>query len=124
VRPQRAARAGRFLTPGLPEIVVGRNAATAYTGLDLGSSVRIGPGTWQVVGLFDAGGSAFDSEIWADATVLNGAYQRPPGVFQSITARLASVATSTRSRRSSNAIRGCRCRSPASATTTRHSRVR
>jgi putative ABC transport system permease protein len=91
VRPNVQLSAGRFLTPGLPEIVVGRNAATAYTGLDLGSSVRIGPGTWQVVGLFDAGGSAFDSEIWADATVLNGAYQRPPGVFQSITARLASA---------------------------------
>jgi putative ABC transport system permease protein len=83
---------GRFLTPGLQEIVVGRHAAGAYEGLDLGTRVRIGPGTWEVVGLFDAGGSAFDSEIWADADILNGAYQRPPGVFQSITVRLASVA--------------------------------
>lgn len=82
---------GRFVTPGLHEIVVGRNAAAAYGGLDVGSTVRIGPSSWQVVGLFDAGGSAFDSEIWADADVLNGAYQRPPGVFQSVTARLASA---------------------------------
>jgi putative ABC transport system permease protein len=52
--------------------------------------VRIGPGTWTVVGYFDAGGSAFDSEIWADADVLNGAYQRPSGVFQTVTARLRS----------------------------------
>jgi putative ABC transport system permease protein len=42
------------------------------------------------VGIFDAGGSAFDSEIWADADVLNGNYQRPPGVFQAATARLRS----------------------------------
>ena len=82
---------GRFFEPGLYEIVVGRHAVTAYAGLDLGARVRIGPGTWTVVGLFDAGGSAFDSEIWADADVLNVNYQRPPGVFQSVTARLSSA---------------------------------
>jgi putative ABC transport system permease protein len=82
---------GRFLRQGLYEIVVGRNAALAYAGLDLGASVRIGPGMWHVVGLFDANGSAFDSEIWADAGVLNANYQRPPGVFQSLTARLRSA---------------------------------
>jgi putative ABC transport system permease protein len=82
---------GRFLRPGLSEIVVGTNAARAYAGLDLGASVRIGAGTWHVVGIFDANGSAFDSEIWADATVVNGAYQRPPGVFQSVTTRLRSA---------------------------------
>jgi putative ABC transport system permease protein len=81
---------GRFLQPGLYEIVVGKNAARAYAGLDYGSEVRIGPGTWRVVGIFDAGGSAFDSEVWADATVLNGNYQRPTSVFQSATARLRS----------------------------------
>lgn len=81
---------GRFFQPGLYEIVVGKNAARAYAGLDFGSSVRIGPGTWQVVGIFDAGGSAFDSEIWADADVVNGNYQRPAGYFQSATARLRS----------------------------------
>jgi putative ABC transport system permease protein len=82
---------GRFLRPGLSEIVVGTNAARAYAGLDLGASVRIGAGIWHVVGIFDANGSAFDSEIWADATVVNGAYQRPPGVFQSVTTRLRSA---------------------------------
>ena len=89
VRHNMRITAGRFLTPGLHEIVVGRNAALAYEGLDLGATVQIGPSAWEVVGLFDAGGSAFDSEIWADADVLNGAYQRPPGVFQSVTAKLA-----------------------------------
>ena len=69
---------GRFVEPGLYEIVVGKNAAGAYAGLDLGGDGPIGPGTWTVVGVFDAGGSAFDSEIWADANVLNANYQRPP----------------------------------------------
>jgi putative ABC transport system permease protein len=91
VRDNVRVTQGRFLRPGLYEVVVGTNAARAYAGLDLGASVRIGAGTWQVVGIFDANGSAFDSEIWADATVLNGSYQRPPGVFQSVTTRLRSA---------------------------------
>ena len=81
---------GRFFRPGLYEIVVGKHASRAYAGLDLDAEVRIGPGTWRVVGIFDAKGSAFDSEIWADADVLNGNYQRPKGVFQTVTARLGS----------------------------------
>ncbi len=91
VRDHIRVAQGRFFQPGLYEIVVGANAARAYAGLDLGASVRIGPGSWRVVGILDAGGSAFDSEIWADADVLNGNYQRPPGVFQSATARLRSA---------------------------------
>lgn len=82
---------GRFFTPGLYELVAGKNAARSYEGVDLGKTVRIGPGQWKVVGIFDAGGSAFDSEIWADANIINGAYQRPPGVYQSVTAKLRSA---------------------------------
>jgi putative ABC transport system permease protein len=81
---------GRFLTPGLAEAVVGKGARNAYVGLDLGSKVRIGAGTWTIVGVFDGKGTAFDSEVWADAAILNGFYQRPPNVFQSATARLRS----------------------------------
>lgn len=81
---------GRFLTPGLAEAVVGKGARDAYVGLDLGSTVRIGAGTWTIVGVFDGKGTAFDSEVWADAATLNGFYQRPPNVFQSATARLRS----------------------------------
>ena len=38
-----------------------------------------------------AGGSAFDSELWCDATVLNQVYNRPENIFQSATVRLESV---------------------------------
>jgi putative ABC transport system permease protein len=82
---------GRFLTPGLAEVVVGKGAQRAYVGLDLGATVRIGAGTWTVVGVFDGKGTAFDSEVWADAGVLNGFYQRPPSVFQAATVRLNSA---------------------------------
>jgi putative ABC transport system permease protein len=80
--------AGRFLTLGTNEVVVGKNAANAYLGLDVGATVRIGGREWLVVGILDAGGSALDSEVWCDATLLSQAFQRPVGVFQSVTARL------------------------------------
>lgn len=83
---------GRFLRPGLPEAVVGKGALSAYQGLDLGATVRIGAGTWTIVGVFDGKGTAFDSEVWADAGILNGFYNRPPSVFQSVTVRLRSPA--------------------------------
>lgn len=81
---------GRFFQPGLDELVVGRNVAGTYAGFELGNTVKFGGGTWKVVGVFDAGGSAFDSEVWADAHVLNGVYKRPENNFQSVTVRLTS----------------------------------
>ena len=79
---------GRFFTPGMLELVVGKNARDAYRGVAVGESVKLGGTSWTVVGSFDGGGSSFDSEIWCDADLLNRTYQRPPGVHQSVTARL------------------------------------
>ena len=90
VRDRVRLVAGRFLTPGLAEAVVGRGVVSAYQGLDLGATVRIGAGTWTIVGVFDGNGTAFDSEVWADARILNGFYQRPPAIYQSATLRLRS----------------------------------
>src|ERR1700729_3156145 len=81
---------GRMFNPGLSELVVGKNASSTYSGLSLGNSVNFGGGHWQVVGVFDAGGSAFDSEVWTDARVLDDVYKRPTNVFQSVTVHLTS----------------------------------
>jgi putative ABC transport system permease protein len=81
---------GRFLTPGLNELVVGMKASRQYSGFDLNNTVNFGGSSWIVVGIFDAGGSAFDSEIWCDANNLNQTYKRPQNVFQSATIRLTS----------------------------------
>jgi putative ABC transport system permease protein len=81
---------GRFIRTGLAEAVIGKGARHAYKGLELGATVRIGAGTWTIVGVFDGKGTAFDSEVWADASVLDGFYQRPTNVFQSATVRLKS----------------------------------
>ena len=81
---------GRIIQTGLAEAVVGKGAQHADVGLDLGATVKIGAGTWTIVGVFDGKGTAFDSEVWADASVLDGFYQRPTNVFQSATVRLKS----------------------------------
>lgn len=81
---------GRMFQPGLSEIVVGKNASKSYVGLSVGNTVLFGGGRWQVVGIFDAGGSAFDSEIWCDAKLLNEILKRPDNIFQSITVHLES----------------------------------
>jgi len=81
---------GRMFRPGLAELVVGKNAAATYSGLNVGNKVRFGGGEWTVTGLFDAHGSAFDSEAWCDAKVLDDVYKRPPNVFQSVTVHLTS----------------------------------
>jgi putative ABC transport system permease protein len=81
---------GRMFQPGLAELVVGKNASTSYSGLNLGNTVNFGGGHWQVVGIFDAGGSSFDSEVWCDARVLDDVYKRPTNIFQSATVHLSS----------------------------------
>jgi putative ABC transport system permease protein len=81
---------GRMFQPGLSELVVGKNAVKTYAGLKLGDSVNFAGGSWKVVGVFDAGGSAFDSEVWSDAKILNEVLKRPDNIFQSVTVHLDS----------------------------------
>ena len=83
---------GRMFQPGLSEIVVGRNANISYQGLTLGNTIGLGSVKFLIVGVFDAGGSSFDSEIWADAHLLGPAYNRPDTFFQSVTVHLTSPA--------------------------------
>jgi putative ABC transport system permease protein len=90
VRPALKLVEGRMFTPGTNEIVVGRAASRQFSGLDVGSTVRWGEGSWQVVGIFDTGGSVAESEIWCDSRVLQGAYRRGNS-YQSVYARLESA---------------------------------
>jgi putative ABC transport system permease protein len=84
---------GRMFKPGLNELIVGKNASTTYSGLTVGSMAKFGGGMWQVVGIFDAGGSSFDSEVWCDGPILSQVLKRPPNIFQSVTVHLVSPDT-------------------------------
>ena len=83
---------GRMFHSGLDELVVGKNASKTYAGLTVGNTVAFGGGQWKVVGVFDAGGSSFDSEVWCDARILNEVLKRPENIFQSATVHLTSPA--------------------------------
>jgi len=76
VRRQARFVEGRSFEPGRNEIVVGRAAARQFEGLDVGRSVLWGGNTWTVVGIFEAQGAIWESELWCDVSVLQPAYRR------------------------------------------------
>ncbi len=82
---------GRMFSPGSNEIVVGKALLREFDGFDLGSTVAFGTTRWTVVGVFDAGGSVFELEIWADLPVVQSLFNRN-NIFQTVRARLVSPA--------------------------------
>jgi putative ABC transport system permease protein len=81
---------GRNFVPGNFEVIVGSGAARQFEGLDVGRTIRWGTTDWLVAGIFEDRGSVAQSEIWTDATVLQGAYNRGTG-FQSMRVKLTSA---------------------------------
>jgi putative ABC transport system permease protein len=77
---------GRRFAPGSREINVGKLAVGRFKGLTLGSDVKFGAATWQVVGVFTADDASFESEIWGDIDLMAPAFQRTG--YQSITVKL------------------------------------
>ena len=90
VRDKIEIVAGRRFETGRNEIIVGAGAARAFAGLDIGRQIKIGQNMWNIVGVFTADGGLAESEIWADAAVLQPAYHRNNS-FQSVYARLSSA---------------------------------
>jgi putative ABC transport system permease protein len=80
---------GRAFQFGTNEIIVGRGASGQFAGLMVGDTVRSGKATWQVVGVFEAGGGVAETEVWVDARVLQGIYNRGNS-YQTVLARLES----------------------------------
>ncbi|MFN4243308.1 MAG: ABC transporter permease [Tepidisphaerales bacterium] len=68
--------AGRVLEPGQREVMVGAGVARRYPDATIGSEIQFGRGRWTVVGVFSTGGSAADSEIWADLNQFSGDFDR------------------------------------------------
>jgi putative ABC transport system permease protein len=56
---------GRWFDEGKREIVIGRGLHAVRAGTEIGDKISFGRGDWEVVGIFDAGKSAFNSEVWA-----------------------------------------------------------
>lgn len=92
---------GRAFRPGLRELIAGKKAHDQFSGLDLGSTLKLNGQVWTIVGLFEAGDS-HDSELWGDTPVVGAAYRRgsstnsvivrlwDPAAFDAFKAELAS----------------------------------
>ncbi len=90
LRPQVRLSSGRMFRPGASEVIAGASIARRFSGAGIGETLRFGAREWTVVGLFDAGNSGFDSEIWGDADQLMPAFRR--NAYSAIVLRLADSA--------------------------------
>ena len=71
--------AGRNFQPGLAEAIVSRRIAERFQGMGIGDKFRVQATDYLITGLFDAGGKAFESEIWVDFNSLASATKRTEG---------------------------------------------
>jgi len=76
VRKQAKIKEGRMFTPGSNEIVVGAGLLREFAGFEMGKTIRFGTQNWKVVGVFEAPGTVFESELWADAPVVQSLFNR------------------------------------------------
>ncbi len=89
LRPQVRVVDGRMFRPGASEVVVGRAIAEGFDGTGIGEKLRFAGRDWTIVGTFDGGKTAFDSEIWGDVDQMLQAFRR--SAYSSALVRLASA---------------------------------
>jgi putative ABC transport system permease protein len=87
LRPQVKIIDGRMFRPGSTEIIVGRSVKEQFEGVAIGQTLRFAQRQWTVVGVFDAGQTAFANEIWGDGEQLLQAFRRVS--FSSVIAKLS-----------------------------------
>ena len=89
LRPQVKLVEGRMFRPGTAEVIAGRSIASRFQGAGLGETLRFASADWTVVGIFDAGRTGFDSEIWGDSEQMMQAFRRL--AFSALVLRLADT---------------------------------
>jgi putative ABC transport system permease protein len=85
IRPKIKLIAGRWFTPGQREVAVSASIRKRFDHADLGDTIYFGKGAWTIVGIFDAGGTAHDSEVWADINQFSSDFNR--AAFSSVLLR-------------------------------------
>ena len=85
MRPEVEMVEGRFFRKGLREIIVSRSLANRFRDMALGDHLATAGREWKVVGVFEAGGSAYNSEVWGDYDEIAQAWRRP--IYASILVR-------------------------------------
>jgi putative ABC transport system permease protein len=86
---------GRAFGWGKNEVIVGTAAASQFAGMKVGGTIKVGREQWPIVGIFSANGAAAESEVWTDATMLQGAFNRGDS-FQAVYGKLETPGAFTR----------------------------
>jgi putative ABC transport system permease protein len=76
MRPEVRLVEGRLFRSGLNELIAGRQATRQFEGIAVGNSLHFRGSTWTVVGVFDSGGDAHESELWTDTGTARNAFGR------------------------------------------------
>jgi len=71
---------GRWFATGQREVVVGKSIHDRFSGTQVGDNLDFAKGQWKVVGIFDSGGTAYDSEIWGDFNQVAADFDRQGGL--------------------------------------------
>jgi putative ABC transport system permease protein len=79
LRPKVKLTSGRWFQPGQREVVVSDSIHERFAHTNVGDTMQFGKGPWKVVGIFDAGGTAYESEIWGDVNQMASDFDRQGG---------------------------------------------
>src|SRR5271167_3509523 len=79
LRPKVKVIEGRWFNQGQREVVVSESIKKRFAHANIGDTLQFGKGPWTVVGVFDAGGSAYESEIWGDVNQMASDFDRQGG---------------------------------------------
>ena len=92
VRPDARIIEGRPAKPGTDECVIGKGLVGKYKGMTIGEKFDLKKNRpVTVVGVFEAGGSSFESEVWVNLETARTSFGRE-GLVSSVTVRLDSPA--------------------------------
>ncbi len=90
LRPEVKLVKGRWFRPGLREVCASESLSKRFRDLALGDTIHFARSDWKVVGIFEAGGTAYDSEMWADYGEICDDWNRPS--YSSILLKAESAA--------------------------------
>jgi putative ABC transport system permease protein len=79
-KPKLKLVSGRWFTTGQREVVVGKSIHDRFAGANVNDNLDFAKGQWKVVGIFDSGGTAYDSEIWGDLNQIAADFDRTGGL--------------------------------------------
>jgi len=78
-KPRVTLAEGRWFQTGQREVVVSKSIRERFAHANIGDTMEFGKGSWKVVGVFDAGGSAYESEVWGDVNQMASDFDRQGG---------------------------------------------